>query len=590
MLTRIFKHFQVKLRVTSTKCLPKLRYDRPHLAKTLSVTPIEKPKLLLLGTCQAERIYETAQRINWSITHQLCDFGLYTTPEKCDDGYFNAVLLNPTLRAVLAAADENGNGDILNKQLTTDYQGFEKRAIETMQRMLSRYIDNYQQLMPIFIIGFIEPPASAHGFLYKNRRESLYTLIRTLNDELEALCHAQPNVYYIEINDMRTLLGDRLVYDGYDINYTHASYYAGRVRTHHLNQALLQKVETIWRVIKQADPIKLIITDLDNTLWTGVLAEQDTIEGWRHTEGWPLGYVEALIECQQRGILLAICSKNNEQQTLENFRFVWRSRITPEDFCSIQINWEAKSKNIAKILAETNILPQNTLFIDDNPLEIAEVKQYFPEIRTLTLPQEGWRRILLFSPETQMSNTTEESKQRTALINAKKNRDAIAETLPRDEFLKSLNLELRQNSITDSSHPKFERALELINKTNQFNSTGRRWSYAEIKHFFKNGGLMLTFAAKDRFAAHGIIAVLLLKDCVIEQFVLSCRVFGLGIEQAIMTTLVHDSCIDGFQFTWLETGKNHSFINFMESLTLETAVFYPNQIATPQWIQMIHEA
>ena len=590
MLMKIFKHVQNKLNSLPVKKDHKRRYNsRLFSEKALGINQIEKPKLFLLGTCQAERIYETAQQHNWLIKHQLCDFGFYTTPEKCDTEYFDGVLLNPTLRAILATADENGNGDILNKQLSSDYQSFEKRAVTVMSNMLSRYIAYYHKEISVFVISFIEPPASASGLINKNRQQSIYTLIRTLNDELEALCYAQPNVYYIEINDVRTLLGDRLVYDGYDINYTHASYYAGRARTHHLNQALLYKIESIWRVVKCIDPVKLIITDLDNTLWEGVLAEQDIIEGWRHTEGWPLGYAEALIQCQQRGILLAICSKNDTEQTLENFKMVWKSKITLDDFCSIQINWEAKSKNIAKILAETNVLPQNTLFIDDNPLEIAEVKRFFPEIRVLTVPQESWRRILLFSPETQISSITEESKKRTVLINAKKARDEIIRTLPREEFLKSLNLELHQNSIVNSMHSRFERALELINKTNQFNSTGQRWSYAEINHFFKSGGLMFTYAAKDRFAEHGVISVLLLRNCVIEQFVLSCRVFGLGIEQAIIATITNKSCSEGMHFKALETGKNHSFITFLDSLALQTSKIYPNQIVTPNWIQIIHE-
>lgn len=72
---------------------------------------------------------------------------------------------------------------------------------------------------------------------------------------------------------------------------------------------------------------------------------------------------------------------------MENFRKVWHTRSLPEDFCSLKINWQAKPINIRSILAETNILPENTLFIDDNPLEIVEIKQAFPNIRTLTMPQ-----------------------------------------------------------------------------------------------------------------------------------------------------------------------------------------------------------
>jgi FkbH-like protein len=584
---KAFKHF---LRKYSTKKNRKNIIGELTNQSSLKLREVVKPKLLLLGTCQAERLYETAQTLDWQITHQLCDFNLYTYINNLDSNT-DMVLLNPTLRVILGLADANGNGDILIKQLAEDYQTFTNKAVESLNNLLSRYIDHYNTATPVCVISFIEPPPTASGFAYRNRHNSVYTLIRTLNDELESLCHTKKNTYYLEVNDIRTLMGDRLAYDGYQINYTHASYYASRARTHHLNQALLQRIENYWRIINQIDPIKLIITDLDNTLWQGVLAEQDSIESWRHTEGWPLGYAEALLQCKQRGILLAICSKNNEAQTLVNFRTIWRTRITPEDFCSIQINWDSKANNVAKILRETNILPQNILFIDDNPLEIAEVKQAFPSIRTLTIPQGAWRAVLLYSTETQMSNAlTDESKQRTALIRAKKSRDSDSLTMPRDEFLVSLKLELSSKKIHNINHKSFERAIELLNKTNQFNSTGKRWSIAEISEFLKTDGLVMTFSAKDRFAEHGIIAVILLKDCIIEQFVLSCRVFGLGIEQSIIYQLNTEQFHPNkLKIYWRETDKNHSFLSFIKTLPIENNVINTQQLTKPNWIRIKYD-
>ena len=584
---KAFKHF---LRKYSTKKNRKNIIGELTNQSSLKLREVVKPKLLLLGTCQAERLYETAQTLDWQITHQLCDFNLYTYINNLDSNT-DMVLLNPTLRVILGLADANGNGDILIKQLAEDYQTFTNKAVESLNNLLSRYIDHYNTATPVCVISFIEPPPTASGFAYRNRHNSVYTLIRTLNDELESLCHTKKNTYYLEVNDIRTLMGDRLAYDGYQINYTHASYYASRARTHHLNQALLQRIENYWRIINQIDPIKLIITDLDNTLWQGVLAEQDSIESWRHTEGWPLGYAEALLQCKQRGILLAICSKNNEAQTLVNFRTVWRTRITPEDFCSIQINWDSKANNVAKILRETNILPQNILFIDDNPLEIAEVKQAFPSIRTLTVPQGAWRAVLLYSTETQMSNAlTDESKQRTVLIQAKKSRDSDSLTMQRDEFLISLNLELSSKKIHNINHKSFERAIELLNKTNQFNSTGKRWSIAEISQFLKADGLIMTFSAKDRFAEHGIIAVILLKDCIIEQFVLSCRVFGLGIEQSIIYQLNTEQFHPNkLKIYWGETDKNHSFLSFIKTLPIENNVINTQQLTKPNWIRIKYD-
>lgn len=592
MLMNIFK----KIKFSKNKVLSSgsISYLNKNIVKqTLSNQTFPNPNILLLGTCQAERIYETGCALGWLIQHQLCDF----KPQNPIDttivsNNVDFVLLNPTLRSIFAFTDKYGNGDILTLQIEQDYNALEKNSIISLREAISRYINAFNSLVPVGVISFVEPQPSASGLTARNRCASIYTLIRKLNDELEALCHETPNTYYIEVNDIRLLIGDRKSYDGYEINYTHASYYAGRSRTRHLNKVLFQKVEVLWRIINQVDPIKLIITDLDNTLWKGVLAEEDTIESWRHTEGWPLGYVEALLECKQRGILLAICSKNNEQETLDNFQKIWRTRLLLEDFCSLKINWQAKPINIHSILAETNILPGNTLFIDDNPLEIAEVKQAFPNIRTLTIPQYKWRQILLFSPETQMSIMTEETRQKTALIQAKKSRDEFSETLSREDFLKNLSLELSFDEVRNIKHHAFERVFELINKTNQFNSTGKRWTYAEINQFMERGGVIYTTRAKDRFADHGLIGVLLSQkdNNILDQFILSCRVFGLGIEQAMLAFIGKKYINTEIYISSKDTGKNLSFIHFMKSLDLQENNIDSNKLpSVPSWIKIINE-
>lgn len=582
MLMNIFKKIKKNKEISSKKNFK----INNNLKLNLSVQKTKLPKVLLLGTCQAERIYEAGNKLDWSVQHELCDFNPHTQININKN--FDLLILNPTLRSILAFADKNGNGDILTVQIEQDYNNFEHKSIASLREAISRYLEAYNSILPIIVISFIEPPPSAHGFTARNRTASLYTLVRKLNDELEKLCHEYMNVHYLEINDIRLLFGDRVAYDGYEINYTHASYYAGKSRTNYLNNILFQKIEILWRIINNIDPIKLIITDLDNTLWQGTIAEEENIEGWKHTEGWPLGYVEALLECKRRGILLAICSKNNEEETLENFRKIWCTRLLVEDFCSIKINWKSKAINIQKILDETNILSENVLFIDDNPLEIAEIKNFFPNIRTLTIPQEQWRRILLFSPETQIGAASQEAYHKTNLIRAKIVRDEAAQTLSRNDFLNSLSLELYLDKIIDSKHPAFERMFELLNKTNQFNSTGKRWSYMEINDFLEKGGFILIGKAKDRFADHGIISLILFKNQILEQFILSCRVFGLGIEQALLASLMNTNKIAETKIISKETGKNYSFITFKKSLPLNNDILTLELAPSiPSWIKVL---
>ncbi|MCK9188430.1 HAD-IIIC family phosphatase [Acidithiobacillus sp.] len=200
---------------------------------------------------------------------------------------------------------------------------------------------------------------------------------------MESILSTRQNVLYFEINDIRKYYGDAGAYDGYVGHYSHAGLFPRSQQGEWICRDILDRLEGAWAVLCGKDPVKIIITDLDNTLWRGVLAEEEEVAPWRHTEGWPIGYAGALLECKRRGLLLAISSKNDEAPTCDRFRQVWGQALRLEDFCARQINWRPKSDNIADILQATNILPEQALFIDDNPLEIEEVRRAFPQMRFL---------------------------------------------------------------------------------------------------------------------------------------------------------------------------------------------------------------
>ena len=383
--------------------------------------------------------------------------------------------------------------------------------------------------------------------------------MRSLNDALEGVLAGHPSGYFLEMNDICQYYGDAGAYDGYVSHYTHNGLNASSQQGEWICRDILDRLEGAWAVLCGKDQVKIIITDLDNTLWRGVLAEEDEVVPWRHTEGWPIGYAEALLECKRRGLLLAISSKNDEAPTCDRFRQVWGQALRLEDFCARQINWRPKSDNIADILQATNILPEQALFIDDNPLEIEEVRRAFPQMRFLTGAPERWRHVLLYAPETQVLRVTEESAHRTELIQAKMARDQAAPVQDRKAWLQDLGLTLRFDRIADARHSRYARALELLNKTNQFNTTGQRWSDAEMRVWLGAGGRLLAASAEDRFANHGLIALALLRDNDIVQVVLSCRVFGLGIETALLAEALRQMQEAGYtdyvgRFT--ATGRN----------------------------------
>jgi FkbH-like protein len=493
----------------------------------------QKPRVALLGTCLSESLLQTALAAAWPVQHYLMDSGPHHPVPALPATEFDAVLVQFTLRSLLGLVAEEGNGDLFHLCSDTDWAAMQERARAQLDAMLQQVLSGIPEALPVFFLAFLEPPPQINGILGRNRRDTLYALVRNLNDDLEERLSGMGRAHYLELNDLRQYVGDATAYDGYASHFSHGgllnSWQGDRI---HLG--IFERLQAALQVLRGENPVKLIITDLDNTLWRGVLAEEEEIIPLEATEGWPLGYVEALLACKRRGILLAICSKNEEATTRQNFQNVWGNRLRLDDFCSVQINWQPKSANIARILEETNLLPEHVLFIDDHPLEIAEVTRAYPQIRTLSGAPERWRHVLLYAPETQVAQISTESAQRTELIQAKKARDTEAATMDRSDYLRSLELTLHFDRITDAQHPRYARALELLNKTNQFNTTGQRWSDAEMQACLGAGGMLLSATATDRFAAHGLIALALVQEGHIAQVVLSCRVFGLGIETALL--------------------------------------------------------
>jgi FkbH-like protein len=546
-----------------------------------------QPRLAILGTCAASDLARLKEE--GRIQHYLYDSLPHSVVPQLSPGEFDAVVVVPSLRAVLAYASSDGNGDLFHVRPGWDFTKVRERAVECLRTVIDQVKSNIPTL-PLFFHAFFEPPAQFHGVLGQNRRSSLYALVRDLNDAMEEMLHESRHGYFIEVNDLLRYHGDADIYDGYQTHFTHAGY-VGMENVLPFARNLMARIDTAWRVLcGQNDPIKLIIVDLDNTLWQGVLAEEDEIIPWRHTEGWPLGFAEALLECKRRGILLAICSKNDDMPTRERFSQVWLGRLKLDDFCSIHINWQPKPENIGKILRETNILPANTLFIDDNPLEIEAVRQAWPQMRFLTGNPTRWRQALIYSAQIQVAHVSEESQSRTELIRAKLEREQMEASMSREAFLQSLGLLLRVERINDSSHPTFARAVELLNKTNQFNTTGQRWGSEELAKWLAGGGILLFFRAQDRLANHGVIALLLLSDGVVVQAVLSCRVFGLGIDTAMWHTVAKLLQPGPVRLMWRDSGRNASARLSLEShgwIRLDDRNFWQLDTAPdwPVWIK-----
>jgi FkbH-like protein len=347
------------------------------------------------------------------------------------------------------------------------------------------------------------------------------------------------------------------------------------------------------KTLRGTDRVKLIIVDLDDTMWRGTAAEMDLSDEihWDIFEAYPIAFVEALLYFKKRGGILAVCSKNDREATLIRWAKIYRGAITPEDFACVKINWNSKAENIAEILRETNLLPESVVFIDDNPREVDAVRQRFPTLRCLSQDHIDWRRIILRAPEMLVDSITEESRRRTEMTQALVARTESKSAMSDAEWLLSLNIKQEIHFIRSPSDSRYRRVLELINKTNQFNTTGKRWEPAEFEQFVLENTCIAT-SLSDRTTNNGIIGVALVRGAEIVQVVLSCRVFGMGAEQVLGAIAVREALTNSPAATGriVDTGKNftcHKYFTDLQFAKSSDEIFEGRIVPPfPNWIEV----
>jgi FkbH-like protein len=260
-----------------------------------------------------------------------------------------------------------------------------------------------------------------------------------------------------------------------------------------------------------------------------------------------MGFMETLLYLKKRGIILAIVSKNNEQFIQSHWNRIVGGQIRLEDFAVRKINFQSKAQNLADIIREVNLRPQNVVMVDDHPVERSAIRQQLPGVRVLGSHLYYLKRILLWSPETQQPVITFESGQKTAMVRAQLQREAVRKTMSHEEFLQTLDLRVSLSRIQDAKAVHMNRTLELFNKTNQFNTTGVRYTMEQCHELLAAGRELHVIEAEDRFTQYGLIGAAWINQNCIEHFVMSCRALGLGIEETFLAELARQFAAQGLQ-------------------------------------------
>jgi FkbH-like protein len=322
-------------------------------------------------------------------------------------------------------------------------------------------------------------------------------------------------------------------------------------------------------------PKKCIVLDCDNTLWGGVIGE-DGMAGIQLGDEFPgtayRDFQRLLLYLRQRGVLLALASKNNEADVWEVFDKHSGMLLKREHISAWQINWNPKSDNIPQIAKALNIGLDSLVFIDDNPMEIDYMRSAVPEVHSVLLPEEPAdilshiRQLTLFD----RLEITREDSQRADMMQAERQRETLGKNLTKEDFLRSLELRI---DFFRAAEEDLERITQLINKTNQFNLTTIRRSLDEVRSMaglpkYRIYGLRVS----DKFGDYGLTGAVIAEisddraQWTIDTLLLSCRVLGRGVETALLAELATQAKDQGAReliASFIPSAKNAIALSFL---------------------------
>ena len=414
------------------------------------------------------------------------------------------------------------------------------------------FIDNIAKSVKSRVIYFNYPEIddTVYGS-YSNRVESSFTYqVRKLNFMLMGISVKYSNLFICDIATIQNKIGRDTMF--------HPAVYIGSEMVFSIDSLPYIAAKTIDIISAIEGKFKkCLILDLDNTVWGGIVGD----DGYEKLElGHELGIGKAFTEFQQwalklknRGIILAICSKNNEDTAKEPFEKHPEMVLRLEDIAVFIANWENKADNIRRIQAILNIGFDSMVFLDDNPFERNLVRENLPEVTVPELPEDPAHyleyiySLNLFETATVSSTDADRTKQYQ--VEAERQSTQMSFTNEAD-FLKSLDMKSEVRAFNNFNTP---RVSQLSQRSNQFNLRTVRYTESEIGLMSKNKDFhTFSFTLTDKFGDNGLICVVILevknKETVfIDTWFMSCRVLKRGMENFVLNTVVEYARNKGYK-------------------------------------------
>lgn len=365
-----------------------------------------------------------------------------------------------------------------------------------------------------------------------------------------------------------------------------------------INPKLTKDFQTWWNrklesiVLKRN---KCIVLDLDNTLWGGVLGE-DGVSGIKIGGDYPgkafAFFQKSLLQLSKVGVILTVCSKNNEADVLDAWEKNPFMVLKKEHFAAYRINWTDKATNINELAEELNIGLDSFVFVDDNPTERELIKQMLPMVSVPEFPAQPYELPIFFKKLVddyfKVYSITDEDKKKTEQYKANAARvQAQNSFADYGAFLESLDIQITIEQANDFNIP---RIAQMTQKTNQFNLTTHRYTDADIRLHLNEGWKIWCLSVSDKFGDNGITGCVMVNGSVIDTLLLSCRILGKGIEYAFLKRVMKMLTNQGVRklsASYIPTAKNAQVAEFYDNCGFSLV---SEENGTKKYVLIVEEA
>lgn len=392
-----------------------------------------------------------------------------------------------------------------------------------------------------------------------------------LTEEIQKLHETGKNVYVLPVKELVSDIG-RVNF------YSSKMWYIGSMPYSIKGLSAIDGLISRFLFAIRGTKKKCIAVDLDNTLWGGVIGEDgvggivlsDNKEGARYKDAQRL-----IKKMKDQGVMVAILSKNNAEDVEPVYSHT-DMILQHKDFVAELINWESKPSNIRKLAADLNIGLDSFVFLDDNPAEREQMKAECPEVAVIDFPKDSselpYAIAKAYDDYFFSLEVTEEDTRKTAMYQAETNRkSAFRSAASVEDFLKNLEMTMNIHYLIPEEE---KRVVQLINKTNQFNVTTRRYSETEVHTLAESDDSdIITVHMADKYGDQGLVAVVILrykgKRADIDTFLMSCRVMGRNAENEIMAQikkLFQEKGIETVRAVYIKSAKNAPVRDLFETL------------------------